>query len=211
MVKNLMTFLLAFLTMTFMAGVSKVEAVPFINVQGFVTPTFGGPGIEVNGTTTFSAVQYTFSVIQSIDGAEIDFAILQFESGVFLSVGPVTAVNPGDWTVNKLTIGGHIYESASAGTTLGAGEALSFIVNDVVVNTLALSDPSYWSESQIWAQGWIAGDGDLLNYLDPSTYNAIDGGSTVVTPEPASLLLLGSGLAGLGLFGRRKKNRGRKL
>ena len=201
-------FVLGLLILSFIVGgSSKVEAVPFINVQSFVTPTFGGPGVDLSGTTTFSAVGYTFSVIQAEGGAEMNLALLQFESAVFPFVGAVTAVNPGDWIVTESTLGGHIFEFASGGTALGAGEALSFIVNDVEVFTLALSDSTYWSESQIWAQGWVAGDGDLFNPTDSSTWNALDGGSTVPTPEPTSLLLLGSGLVGLRLLRRKKFKR----
>ncbi len=216
MVNKLMTFLLAFLTMTFIAGVSKVEAVAFLDVQAFVSPFFGGPSVESGTSTTFSQVRYDYRVIAAGGGAKMNFATLQFESGdpgqeVFTSVGTVTGIDPSDWTVTENLANGHVFEIATAGTTLGAGGTLSFIVNDVVVNTDALATPSYWSESNIWAQAWIAGDTSLYNMFDPSTYLTIDGGSTVATPEPASLLLLGLGLAGLGLFGWRKKNKGRKL
>ena len=61
----------------------------------------------------------------------------------------------------------------------------------------ALVDSSLWGEEAIWGQSWSARD----------TLGGSDGGSTapVPTPEPGTLVLLGSGLIGLIYLKRRKK------
>jgi hypothetical protein len=51
-------------------------------------------------------------------------------------------------------------------------------------------------------------DPPLNGYLNDATYTFASGsGKLIPTPLPASVLLLGSGLLGLGFLGRRRKKR----
>ena len=187
--------------------VGSVMAYPYMEVEGFVHPGSSIASWTDNGdgTTTILGLQYQFFVTAADSGAKMDFLSLEFEGDVFTSVGNLQFVNPTDWTSYLLTSSGsNMYEIASAGTTLGVGEQLEFLV-DVTMYTESLTSVSgdfngdgiaeeAWTEGQIWGQSWKSGD----------TLGGGDGGSTTPSPEPATMLLLGSGLVGLGVFGRKR-------
>jgi hypothetical protein len=168
-------------------------------VEGFV-----GPYSHVDngdGTSTFSQIDYIFRVTTADLGAEMRYLSLEFESDVFASPGTLTGINPADWSTMMLTSSsGNVYQIASAGTTLGEGETLSFSVMDAILYNDALVSPKLWQEGQIWGQSFVAGD----------TRGGYDGGSTTLAPEPGTLFLLSSGMLGAGYYMRRKTRRGKK-
>ncbi len=194
MKKFLVVITVLFAVISF-AGISSVEAYPYIEVEGFVNPWAGMVTDNGNGTTTFSDIEYIFNVTLASDGAKMNYLSLEFENDVFAGVGALISTLPSDWTYTLLTpIGGNSsYEIGSAGTTLGQGEKLIFHISDIVVYNTALSSPVPWQEGGIWGQSWQAGD----------TLDRGDGGSTALVPEPGTLMMFGSGLVGL-FYVRRK-------
>jgi hypothetical protein len=181
-------------TLVLLSDIQPTGAYPFIEVEGYVNPDPFGSTVTDNGdgTSTFSQVDYRFTVVSADYGSEMDFLSLEFESDVFISPGTLYGIDPSNWLTMAVTsLSGSTYQLASAGTTIGAGESLLFSMLDVIIYNAALTDNSYWQEGQVWGQSWVAGD--------THPFGVGDGGSTAV-PEPGSLMLLGAGLLALGTW-----------
>ena len=207
--KKVSLFLVLALSLFVVAG--SAVAVPFVDLEGYVNPngatttlgTFGG-----YSTTEFDDLQYTFVVVN--DYSAVDDGVptgtlselsLFFESDVFVNQSKivVTSITDG-WTAQFV---GNEWLVAAVGTgdELVQGQTLTFTLDNVELYTAALTAVNFtspdgnWSQGQIWSQ----------------TYSSEDtgGGSTAVIPEPASMLLLGSGLVGLAGLCRRRYSKKR--
>ena len=174
---------------------SIAMAFPFTEVVGYVSLGSATVVDNLDGTSTITGLEYFFTVTDDAGtGAEMDMLSLEFEGDVFSYVSTAYDYNPTDWTSSTISSTNSSYTLSIAGTTLGVGETLSFSI-DAIIFTDALTNASLWDEGQIWGQSWFSSD----------TLEGGDGGSTAPVPEPTSMLLFGTGIAGLAVFHRKRK------
>ena len=133
--------------------------------------------------------EYTYSVTNNSMSSSIEEFTIYFDLGLYenLAVGST----PTEWDAIVIqpdpALGDGFYDALALVTGIAPGATVSG-----------------FSVSFDWLVAGIPGS-QLFEVVDPITFDILDSGNTAPVPEPATLLLLGSGL--IGLIGIGKKLR----
>jgi len=190
---------------------SSAMAIGVIDLDVTVNPNYGG-NFSGLGDTTGTAL-YTFG-ISPTSSYGATFVSLAFERDIFASIGaPVLLSGPLGFALSVDSSDPTV--TSFDGGALLAGQYARFTVDYTLTDTYAYyfgTDPNHipaqWSWDidgpDAWSQAVSA-----VN-LNGARLVALGGGSVSI-PEPTGLVLLGSGLLGLGLIRRIRSKVGNKV
>jgi len=197
--KKLMVLLVAFLMLVFCnATVSQAQGITLgfdPGFQGVLVGDQANVDLVISGLGDYSHDSLsTFDLDISYDSTILSFT--DYVLGTYL--GDISFGEAVDWSLGEIFPGlANICEvSFLFDWELDTLQPSSFTLATLTFDTLALGT-SPLNISSVWALGDANGV--------PLTYS-LESGSISAVPEPATLLLLGSGLAGLGYLRKRKTN-----
>jgi len=152
-----------------------------------------------------------------------DLFDVTFEKDVFASITGGEALSPSGLLLSFYEPdppNGNLYEYAYNGTPLNPGESVCFSVDYILHSAERYYQDSgldwAWNEGGPWEQA-VSATYSLetievqINPFLSVEVNPSGGTSTHHAPEPATMLLLGTGLIGLAAFGRKKFRGGKRV
>ena len=213
---RLVLFVVALLGLSLTAR--SALALGFIDLNAWVIPAydnFDGLG-DTTGTARY---ELGVDVLSSYGASEI---YLMFESDIFDDVQNVSVISaPLNWTIgldDSDPLATQLVGSQGSGDSLDPGESIILTVDYTLTDPYAFfygADPNNPPPSWAWTidgpNSWEQAVGALQWEGEPgrSPLTAFGFGSTVPVPEPSTLILLGSGLAAIGMFSLVRRGRRR--
>ena len=164
-----------------------------VHLNPFIDPAY------TNTATGFTG-DLLVTVVNLNTGTSLDYMTLVFTDAFgsgFLTVNSLVSAPTNGWAFSVL--GTSIIEVENiglAGPTLDSGSTFSFIINYTFAAGVS-AETAPWGSFGLWSVNGL--------FAQSPFGQPTDSFSTAVSPEPGTVILLGTGLVGLRLWARRRK------